>query len=293
MVGEVIESAHVPFVLTGSFLFVLRAQAIARATCSKCVKFAVRLWNYQGDIVVEIQRSSGCSFLFQQIAKKILETADPARAAKRGFRSPPPLPRSLPPIPDAEWETSTCEGIQDATNAFLNNERRIDSQLFAIESLVHLSESMKCKRACAEAVLQADGPILPHVVSLIQFTPEASNAYTDETEAIMHRHAVNLLANCLETIQAATDDITSTLEKLPVVTSDEMLRALLREMDVNRPHDAAAACRCLSALLAGRSSDLKDRAIRMGANDAASAVSRCRHALLEMESAKLRQVFLS
>jgi hypothetical protein len=244
---------------------------------------------------VEIQRSSGCSFLYQQIAKKILEAADPSRSVAKqgGFRAPPPLPRSLPPIPDAEWEANTCEGIEHATNAFRSNGgKRLDAHLLAIESLVHLSEGCKCKRACAEAVLRADGPILPHVVSLIQFTPEGLNSYTDETEALMHRHAVNLLANCLETIQSVTGDIAATLEKLPELTSDDMLHALLREMDVDRPHDAAAACRCLTALLAGRSADLKDRALRMGARDAATAVSRCRHALLEMESAKLEQIFL-
>lgn len=177
--------------------------------------------------------------------------------------------------------------MKDATEA-LKSSNRLDAHLLAIENLVHLSEACKCKRVCADAVLEAEGPILSNILSLIKFSPKDRSSFADEAEALMHRHALNLLANCLETI-LTTGDLVTTLEKLPELTSDDLLTALLQGLDVDRPHDAAASCRCLSALIAG-CPDLKNRALRRGAHDAAESVSRCRHAILEKESAKLKQI---
>lgn len=217
----------------------------------------------------------------------ILKAADPSRSNGGGLRTPPPLPRSLPPIPDAEWETNTCEGVKDAADS-LASSNRLDAHLLAMENLVHLSEACKCKRVCADAVLKVEGPILSKVLALIQRSTKDHVAFADETETLMQRHALNLLANCLETL-LATEDLVATLKQLPELTSDDTLIALLRGLDADRPHDAAASCRCLNVLLAG-CPDLKARALRQGAYDAAETVSRCRHAILETECAKLKQI---
>lgn len=264
-------------------------QALAKAETSRCLKFAVRLWEAKDQVVVEVQRTSGCCFLYQQTAKAVLCAAKYGSAHSKA----PPLtiPRCVPQIPEAAWEECTADELEIAC-ASLKKGNRMDAHLLAIESLVQLTEATKCRAFCAKNILSAGSELLSTVLSLIQSSrvedrnSEDDEFFTDMEEEhlkIMHRHSLTILANCLQVTQQS-GELTAAVQNLPELTCESTLTALVKDMSTAsiKPHDAAAACRCLQALC--KSEAAKQRVLQLGgAGHVSAAAHHCRHAHLEEE----------
>jgi hypothetical protein len=274
---------------------VLQQQAIARAETSDCLKFAVRLWESAGQIIAEVQRMSGCCFLYQQAAKAVL------RAAKYGESAPiakplapPPLPRCVPQIPASEWEACTAEGIEIA-NRSLQPGNRYDAHLLAMKSLVQLTEASKCAEFCVKHILSKESELLSTIISLIQTSRLSKDDEADvgddsnlvqEYHEVMHRHALCVLANCLQA-SLKTDEFMSIIDALPDLTCDATLSSLIQDLAAasSKPHDAAAACRCLHALC--QANEVKSMVMGLDVVGHVEAALRCRHVVLQEECSHL------
>lgn len=245
---------------------------MARAETSCCVKFVIRLWQAE-KLIVEVQRTSGCCCRYQQIAKAVLR-------ATRGVSAPAPkqlpMPKCVPP--NVDWEQCTIEGLEIAQNSLKGSS--IDAHLLALQSLAQLTESCKCRTFAAKSILSSSSEILPIVLSLIQEKP--NNMLTDmEQEHCDHMHfqALLVLANCLKNTEVVPD--------LTELTSQATIVALVNDVSnaSSKPHTAAAACRCLQALI--KTEACRKLVVELGAHSFTAAANQCRHAVLEEESAKL------
>jgi hypothetical protein len=121
-----------------------------------------------------------------------------------------------------------------------------------------------------------------------------ASSRTDAEEvhfALMHRHALTVLANCLAALQEGDKaDRKSFLQA--EVTSDSTLLALIDRVAHcdKRPHEACQAVRCLQELVNLKDSDCKQRALALGlASHAvfAKQMGDRRHLQLHTESQKL------
>lgn len=256
-------------------------QAIARAETSHCLKFSVILFQERDQLIMEVQKSSGCCFLFNQAVKKLFS------AAKSGASEPSktvglPMPRSVPAIPDSAWEECTEESLDICRSQL--KERRVDAHLLAVESLAQISDkSSKCRSFCAKHVMKPSSELLHAVLSLIQVSRlDTEDSFASELEqqqfAMMHRHAVEILNNCLEVVPSA-------VSTLPELTCPATLNALLLDVQSakNKPHEAAAACKCLTLL----SKNCKTILMEQDVPSLLHAAVQCRHATLEEECTKL------
>jgi len=275
-------------------------QCIARAETQQGLKFAIRIWKAKDQVVVEVQRTAGCCFLYHETVKAIL------RAAKSGAgdRSSPvlstrmsfPMPKSVPQIPDSAWEECTTEDLESVCHS-LQPGNRMDAHMLAAESLVQLSEATKCRFFCAKKILTPNCELLSTLLSLVQCSRMNESSSEDELSTMeqthfqcMHRHALTVLANCLCAVQES-GELRALLADLPELTSDSTVTALVDDLSWSKtkPHDAAAACRCLQALCSG-SEECKNTLVRLGGKLVVSAAQQqCRHALLETEAFKLMQ----
>lgn len=273
------------------FLYSCVVQILAKAETRDCFTFSVRLWEVDEQVVVEIQRSSGCSFSYHQTAKAIL------RAAKFGsspMKAPPlSIPRCVPQLPGVEWDSCTAEGLEIVGKS-LKQGSRLDAQLLAMESLVQLTEASKCRAFCAKSILSSDSELLSSILSLIKTSRmkeaednEFSTEITEEHLKKMHHHALTILANCLQCGQQSCE-LSVAVQGLPELTCDAILNALVRDLAAasSKPHDATDACRCLQALC-GACADTKERVLQLGAAGFVSDAKHFRHALLEKECAIL------
>ena len=284
--------------------FLFDPQCIARAETQQCLKFAVRLWSSSikecQQIVVEVQRTAGCCFLYQETAKAILRAAKNGSGSTTGptfcsSRKSLPMPKCLPQIPDSVWEECTRDDLDNACS-LLKPGNRLDAHMLAAESLVQLSEASKCRAFCAKAILSPKCELLSTLVSLVQ-CPRVKDHEGDKIFSmeethfqLMHRHALSILANCLGVLQES-GELTDFLADLPELTNISTIQALMNDLQLaqTQPHDAAAACRCLQALCRG-SDQCKNALIHMGAKPMAMAAKHlCRHAVLESEASKLMQ----
>lgn len=263
-------------------------QAVARANTCQCLKFAVRLWEAIDGVTVEVQRTKGCSFLFQETVKRILHAAETgtqlSAPEQRTFSRP------VPPIPKADWEKSASEGVSMVSKS-LQSQDRVDSQVLAVESLLELSKSPTCKSFCSKLVLSEDTFLLDTLVSLIVHRNlssgrEFSPVLQDDTRS-MRRNAIHALVNCLNELPSC--DLSSIFARCPQLTSPELLRSLLEDIEgaTSKPHCAAAACRYLQVLC---HDNVEARSIVSEVRDSiASVASGCYHEVLRMESTKLLQ----
>jgi hypothetical protein len=328
-----------------------KTQAVAWAETSTCVKFAVRIWTRtaatatpsssddEQELVVEVQRISGCGFLFLQVAKTVLRAAknmvaaskSSTAAAKRCSLTPRPMPLSLPPLRDEEVERCTTEVLEIA-HRDLQPGMRTDAHVLALESLAKLSsetssssnKSSPCRDMCVRKILQNDSDLLSVLVNLIECArlrgqdddgdeseeqdEECRTSLAREQYDLMHRHALTTLANCLRH-RCSTNAAETQQQQHVLLQSDALLHALVRDVGAasTRPHEAAAACQCLRALLSlcgssnvdTNASSVKDRVVQMGvqvhlshvtaSNASSSKPLCCRHALLETECRRLLQ----
>jgi hypothetical protein len=277
--------------MTEGFTHIDLHQALAHAETPEHVRLCIRLFLDEEQVVVEVQRRSGCCFLFHQAAKSIL-------CAAKGMK-----PQRLPTfkIPECvkakvnfSFEDSTEEAVQIASG--LLKKDRYDAHLLGMESLVQLTKGATSTKA-AHALFH--GQVLDNILSLIQswrmHHEDMDVCVVSDTEkdyfAMMHRYALTVLANCLNALEQASE-LEQLLGTQYRLVADELLSVLIDELKnaEQRPHDAWQACRCLKTLLRS-SKDTKMRAVGLGAPKAATSAlneGACTHLHLEEECRKLQ-----
>ena len=208
------------------------------------------------------------------------------------------MPKCVPQLPPSAWEECTKEDLEYACATFQKG-NRLDAHMLAAESLVQLSEAAKCKVFCAKTILNPNSELLSTLLSLIQSSrmSEKVRAFGDDEVSdmeqehfrLMHRHALVVLANCLDAVRES-GELQARLADLPELSSDNTVNALVGDLSCAKakPHDAAAACRCLRALCS--LDECKNKLVRMGGKPVLSAAKhQSSHALLEAEASKLMQ----
>jgi hypothetical protein len=198
--------------------------------------------------VVEVQRISGCSFLYCQAAKAIL------RAAK-GLKKQPArtfcLPASIPRVSIKAQEASLEEGLSIAFDMLLQ-EKRVDLQVIALESLLCLSK----KDYCARIILK-NQQVLDILLALLQcsrlsrLVREESVTEMEESRYVrMHQDAITVLANCLVALEAS-GDLCALVQEQSQLQSQSLVMSLVQAVShcTKRPHDACQAVRCLQMLV--------------------------------------------
>ena len=257
------------------------------------VKLSIRLFLDEDQVVVEVQRRSGCCFLFHQSAKAIL------RAAK-GMK-PQRLPTFTIPefVLKAEAEVSeqdpTVEAVEIASG--LLKKDRYDAHLLGMESLVQLTKATSTSTKAALAVMDCN--VLDTILSLVQSwrisQEQVEEVAIDEMEkdyfAMIHRNALTVLANCLNALEQ-TGELSRVISSQGRLVADELLAVLIDELDSaeQRPHDACQACKCLKTLMRS-SKATKLRALELGAPKAATSALNegvCTHLNLEEEARTLQ-----
>jgi len=230
------------------------SEALVEAETKEHVQFAVRLWSDKDQVLVEIQRTAGCCFLFHQSAKAVL------RAAK-GLRKQQPqisftIPDCVPQETEEESKQCTQEGLEIALD--LLKKDRLDAHMLAIESLVYLTKATKNRSFAAHCILCGEfrSTILCLVESfrMHKSTSVALSQMEEEHLTIMHRNALTVLANCLVALEHS-GELLHVLGQQEEFRSNTLLATLVDEVGSaeQRPHDACQAARCLQSLF--RASD--------------------------------------
>jgi hypothetical protein len=272
-------------------LFFYSLQNLLIADTKDCVQFAVRLFADQDKVVVEIQRKTGCSFLFHQVVKAVLRSAKGMTSAEPHSNRRFTIPSCVPKETQEEKQKCMEEGLGIAFNLLKND--RLDAHMLAMESLSQLTRATECKAFAANKVLCGD--FMERLISLVEsglsLTPLSELEQQHFT--MMHRHALTVLANSLSAIDES-GELLSVLSIRSELTSKSLLAALVSDLEAanERPHDACQAARCIQALV--RSAQVKAELIDL---DAMSVIfSACTagaglNAMLEQESKKLRLHF--
>jgi len=267
-------------------------QAMVLAETPQHVKLCIRLFLDDEQVVVEIQRRSGCCFLFHQSAKSILRSAKGLKQQRLPtFKIPECV---LQAEAEKSEEDPTLEAVEIASG--LLKKDRYDCHLLGMESLVQLTKASTSTKA---ALAIFHGHVLDTILSLIQSWRMSQDQdvvhLIDEMEkdyfAMMHRNALTVLANCLNALEQAgkLSQVIGSQERL---VADELLSVLIEELGSaeQRPHDACQACKCLKTLLRS-SKDTKMRALELGAPKAATSALNegvCTHLRLEQEARTLQ-----
>lgn len=229
-------------------------EATVEAETHDGVTFTTCLFAGDNKVIVELQRQSGCCYLFHQTAKTVLRAA---KGMDQPQRRSYPVPPSVPRCSDAEEKECLEKGLELARD--LLHKDRLDAHMLAMESLTCLSRSSKCQCLVAKAILC--GPLLETIVSLIEcWSICAENAAVSEEEkgevegnhcASMHRLAISVLANCLSVLESEGELESVLVQRREHLCSPSLLMALVEELRraEQRPHDATEAARCLQPLL--------------------------------------------
>ena len=253
----------------------------------------MRLWKRDNETVVEVQRTSGCSFLFHQTAKAVLRAAKGLSAVSTKPRLA--IPDCIPKETEQERKDCLAEGLDIA--ASLLREDAIDAHVMAIESLVHLTRVCKCHGYAAQKIL-SNADLLSTLLSLIETSSMSGNSsqtslseVEEEHISLMRRHALNVLSTSLCSLKQH-GKLQEILHEQETLLSDSLVAALVDFVSNadEQPHEACQAIRCLQTLTEA-SSSCRRRALEMGVDAAVSHAQQeglCRHAQLEDCSHKLR-----
>lgn len=216
----------------------------------------MKLFEDDHQLIVEVQRRTGCSYTFHQCSKAVL------RAAKGQEPRSPDTPRFV--VPDVirkEEETKTANEETMERSFDLLRSRRVDAQLLGVQNLVKLSETVPL------------GDRLPIIINLVLVRPSASDSF----DAMIRRDALMVVANSLALSQPSD------------LMSDELIRTLIADLTDNDLHTAHQAARCLTSICQSRR--LKELVAKMGAASAtllAQQEGLSRHQLLEQETRVLQ-----
>jgi hypothetical protein len=247
-------------------------------------------------IIVEVQRFAGCGFEFQSTVRELFRAAKSGEVPTISARSFP-IPRSLPKLPEIEWEVNTKEALDMAAGAFKQS-NRVDSHALAMESIAQLSSNEFSRTFCAKFVLSPKSEVLPIIIALVQksgssehYPSESLLVSLDDCYQCMHRDAVNTLSNCLQSLHMTKDMNESMWENLPSLSCDATLSALVKDVSAAEvtPHDAAASCRCLH-LLCKFNNDIKQVVLDLGVVGYVSTAAKCRHTILQQETVRLMSI---
>lgn len=249
---------------------------VLRAETNDCVKFAVRLFSDCGTIVVEVQRTAGCSYRFRETSRALL------RSAKGLSQTPPKTQLAIPvALPQVSVEAQYAS-IQDDFEITLNllKSERIDSQALALESLENITKSCYAIDVAAKFVLGSN--CLSLLMSLLE-----QETFDDDASSVS-RKVLGILANALSAL--STVDLAEHLACCEYLKESSFLSVLLSTLKEasERPHDAYHAARCLSVLLV--SNDVKNYVMDMSCVEVVETAcfAGCKsHLALERESQKL------
>jgi hypothetical protein len=273
----------------------LSRQALVNAETKDHLEFAVRLWDDKHQVVVEVQRSCGCSFLFHQTAKAVLRAS---KGSSSVVSSHPlfALPNCIPRETDQERMDCLKDGLDIAATLLLKGDT-IDAHVMAVQSLVHLSKVCKCKGYAAEAIL-GNSEILSALLSLIESSSMSSQSsltrlseLEEEHVGLMRCEALCLFANCLCSLKQH-DKLHEMLSRQEDLVSDNFIAVLIDQVGSaeEQPHQACQAVKCLLTLTEA-SAKVRRRALDLGMDSAASLAMQhgmCRHSQLHECSEQLR-----
>jgi len=252
------------------------------------VKFAIRLFSHNTTIIVEVQRQTGCSFEFRDVAKTIFSSA-------KGFQQQRSIPArrfSIPPtLPKRSREMQQKCIRDDFRIAYsMLHSKKSDAQVLALDSMEKMTKSCEAKEVAAKSVLGNNDCLKQLLLLLDTYSTDRSISELESSHSsILRRKVLAVLANSCEAI-SKTDlaDILSTNDNdLKTRSFLSLLLSSLQEASI-RPHDAFQAVRCLRYLLVSK--EVESVMIEMSAMDvissACSAGFNC-HEALEKESNEL------
>jgi hypothetical protein len=245
------------------------------------VKLSVRLFIDNAFVVVEIQRTCGCSFSFREAAKSLL------RSAKGLERMLPrkrfAIPTTLPHRSRAEQQGCFQDDVRIAFDMLRSN--RSDCKLLALESLEKMTQPCENADVAAKAILTPEN--LKQLLAFSETDADIGVSELEESQSNMRRRKVlAILANSLATLNQSdrADVLSITDNGLNCRSFLEMLHSTLDDASA-RPHDACEAARCLQYL--SLSKDVQESLAEMSTlevvSSACSAGSHSHHRL-ETES---------
>ena len=212
------------------------SQACVDAETMNGVRFCVRLWTVEDQVVVESQRLSGCGFSYCQTAKSILNAAkgSPATRAPRTFT----IPSCVPKETEEQAQANLKEALSIAVNMWRSN--KIDAQRLAMESLVQLTTV--CRDSLAHLILC--GEFAQTLESIVE---KPCGEHATEDERMIRRSAMTVLANCLSVLESA-GQLGHVLNQQSFLPS--LVSVLSKDLENSRttPHEACQAVRCLQHL---------------------------------------------
>lgn len=258
-------------------------QNLLLAETNDCLKFAVRLFADQGQIVVELQRKCGCSYQFRETARGLLRAAKGlASAPKRKFD----LPSSVPQDTNEQQEQRAQTGLDLALEQL--SSERLDSQLIGMETLEQIT---RCESRAIVSKKILSGSCLQKVMAAAQ--EDLMNATCDMEEEhmnLMKRRAMTVVANALCAL-GESGDLNDVLRHSADLQSETFICCLvdtLRDAAAS-PHEATQAARCMQHLMTVKQVEtiLMEMSVTAIVSDACTHGACC-SALLEQESKRLK-----
>jgi len=269
-------------------------RAVAEGETIDHIHFAVRLFatDCAKQVVVEVQRVLGCSYGFVQIAKIVLNAAKCIRRSQPPNRVPPSLICNImiPTIAadQRKNEESIVESLELSLNMLKSN--RFDTNEFALDILLQLTSNSNNTnsaygRSFAASKILSGSFLKTLLLLTVNGTPTFPAKHQHSIK--MHRHALTILANCLDATEKSRN-----LGNNDVFCSDKVCLSLFEKLkgSSTEPHEAYQATRCLRSLLRSYVQVRRLASIHNIADATICAFNNgtASHAMLEKESQKLR-----
>ncbi|CAJ1964963.1 unnamed protein product [Cylindrotheca closterium] len=230
-------------------------------------------------IILEVQRLTGCSFAFQQVCREV------CRAAKGLSSSAPAMPRKFPMpsgLPRASSGEIAMRFEEEVARALdMISSPMVDSQLLGMELLEGVSKSP----LAAPFILKENslGMLKELVVSPAEDDDQVLSALVTKRALRKKRQALSIIANCL-----AHSELTATTDSLHSEIFVEKVFQCLKQIE--DPHCATQAARCLHSLAASRQSTKSFILGTLELSQVLDNLQTSHHLLLKQECAKLQSV---
>mmetsp|Transcript_60483 Transcript_60483/g.91213 ORF Transcript_60483/g.91213 Transcript_60483/m.91213 type:complete len:372 (-) Transcript_60483:45-1160(-) len=267
-----------------SAAFSAEDKTILRAETSKCLKFAVRLFEDQGMTVVEVQRMAGCGYEFSQVARGVCRSAKGVTSApKRKLPMPSCIPRQSP----EEKIRRIDSGIRMAMDMLLS--ARTDLQLLGLQSLEQIAIGLDSASSQAENILSGD--CLEKLISFVVSTNAALLSESEERNFnMMQRKSLVVLSHCLQNV-SSTGKLTKVLREAKCLDTNTFIKSLVGFLNesLTWPHEAMYSAQCLQYISGaeGVRQILADMDVSSAISKACAAGAHS-NLLLEAESNKLK-----
>lgn len=282
-------------------------EAMAVAETEDHTTFEIRLLKHQTEdkkenLLLEVQRISGCSISFHWSAKAILKSAQGIVVKATVPPRPPDVSLISPSLPEDKYKEQIAVAEEIENIKSLLQKDRLDANILGMESLRFLTSLHFASAKNAENVSslffhnkEGKSTIGDKVKSIVQSGYLDSN-YECEIERsfvrIIYHHALAVIANSLEII-LVTGDIQ--LVESDTWLTEEILPLLFREIEcAKRPHDVFEAVKFLNALLRA-SINCRANADKIGALSTVLGMVKsgaCTHQRIRKEIEKSRATLL-